>query len=281
MIKHMYVGGFLMALGCCSIATGCAFGPKVKVEEPFSLSHAFAGQQLHVKWKNGPITVNVSDAVSELTASGMIYASARTDERANLLLDAFEVTIDETNDVVTIVANTPKSGNNESCGGNLEITIPTSAMLDLHSSNGKINVTGNQALTKMKSTNGRLTIKEQSGDVDAKTSNGKVVVESDGGSIRVDTSNGAVNITAHSMGIGEVDVNTSNGKIRLDVPCSLGADVQARTSNGSVSVDIPALKINSSKRKSNFQGTLNGGGIPIKLKSSNGAITISCEDESA
>ena len=87
------------------------------------------------------------------------------------------------------------------------------------------------------------------------------------------TSNGLINASLSAVGKDGVMLATSNGRIRLELPEDVDADVDLRVENGIIRNDRTLCR---AVRESNgrVRGTLGRGGVLIKLRTSNGSITI-------
>ncbi|HEX7192731.1 MAG TPA: DUF4097 family beta strand repeat-containing protein [Thermoanaerobaculia bacterium] len=136
-----------------------------------------------------------------------------------------------------------------------DVTVPRSMSLDLETTNGAIEVNGVAGMLKVETTNGHIRLDRCAGNVDASTTNGRVTAELL--SVNRDRTN---------------RLSTTNGRIVLTVPPSLAAEIDASTTNGSIDSDL-AVATHSVGRHS-LQGTINGGGAPLRLRTTNGSIEI-------
>ncbi|MGZ8831269.1 MAG: DUF4097 family beta strand repeat-containing protein, partial [Thermoanaerobaculia bacterium] len=68
------------------------------------------------------------------------------------------------------------------------------------------------------------------------------------------------------------EFETTNGSISVTVPPTFAATVAADTTNGSIKTDLPVTTRSFSRRE--LRGTLNGGGPPLSLHTTNGSIEI-------
>ena len=66
---------------------------------------------------------------------------------------------------------------------------------------------------------------------------------------------------------------TSNGRIVLDLPEKTDADVDVRVDNGVIHNEL-ALGLHSDESTGRLRGRLGRGGTPIKLRTSNGTISL-------
>ncbi len=136
-----------------------------------------------------------------------------------------------------------------------DITVPRSMSLNVETTNGAIEVNGVSGTLKIETTNGAIRLDRCAGSVDGETTNGR--------------------ITAELLSVDRAQTNrlsTTNGKIVLTVPSSLAAEIDASTTNGSIDSEL-AVTTHSVGRHS-LRGTINGGGAPLRLRTTNGSIEI-------
>ena len=136
-----------------------------------------------------------------------------------------------------------------------DITVPRSMTLDVETTNGAIEVTGVSGMLKVETTNGHIRLDRCAGNVDASTTNGGIRAEL----VSVDRSR-------------TNRIETTNGKIVLTVPSSLAAEIDASTTNGGIDSEL-AVTTHSVGRHT-LRGTINGGGAPLRLRTTNGSIEI-------
>lgn len=190
----------------------------------------------------------------------------------------------------------------------IEVQVPTETSVRLETAGGRIDLEGITGTAFLDTSGGRIEIFDVRGDVDAHTSGGAIsvekivgdlVAETSGGSIsvevvtgdvRAETSGGPISmeeiggrVHAHSSG-GSVsvrfaagnaeggDLSTSGGTVTARVDPSVGLDIDASTSGGRVSFD---LTVQGRISKRSLQGTLNGGGASLRLRSSGGGVRLS------
>ena len=93
------------------------------------------------------------------------------------------------------------------------------------------------------------------------------------GSVDASTSNGLIHATLADIGAEGVQLATSNGRIVLDLPEHVDADVDIRVDNGVIRNDRELCKC-TSDRADRLRGRIGGGGIPIRVRTSNGSVTL-------
>jgi DUF4097 and DUF4098 domain-containing protein YvlB len=121
--------------------------------------------------------------------------------------------------------------------------------------------------------NGGIVVSDVTGKHELETVNGKIEVSRCAGSLDASTTNGSIHAELTKVTKGQpLHFETTNGRIEVQVPKDLAVDVDAGTTNGSISSDLPV----STNRfeKNSLRGTINGGGTPLKMRTTNGGIAI-------
>jgi DUF4097 and DUF4098 domain-containing protein YvlB len=173
----------------------------------------------------------------------------------------------------------------------LEVRVPRATRVSVNSSNGTVHVSGMRAQVRAHSSNGPVRIADIVGDVDvhtsnarvhaectcgrivARSSNGKIDLHDHQGSVDAATSNGAICCQLASVDAQGVVLATSNGRIQLDLPTNVDGDVDIRVDNGVIRTqrEMPCAPREKDGR---LKCTLGRGGAPIKLRASNGSISL-------
>ncbi len=220
--------------------------------------------------QNGSIEVEswAEDQI-EIIAYKKVRASNR--EKAEKLMEYLEIEIDKSGGNLRIETIHPRKnkdneggfiswlfslGDNGGASVDYVIKVPQKMDLDLHSTNGGLNVSNCE------------------GTIDLKTTNGKIVAEDIIGSTNCRTTNGSIKAYLDKVYPKEnMTFKSTNGSIKVYLPRNINADVEAKTTNGSISCDLPT-KGESKRSKRHFYGEINDGGSLIYLKTTNGSIRI-------
>jgi Putative adhesin len=139
-------------------------------------------------------------------------------------------------------------------GAEITVTLPADANVDLHTSNGSIEVVDIQNSGKLRTSNGRISLENVKGEFEVSTSNGDIDFRGEmtaGGMNQLTTSNGSVEVTL----LGEPSV-------KLD----------ATTSNGEIICRLPIVATESGVKR--LVGVVGGGDAGLVIKTSNGSITV-------
>jgi DUF4097 and DUF4098 domain-containing protein YvlB len=190
-------------------------------------------------------------------------------------------------------------------GGNLDVDL-ISGTLNGRTSGGNISLTDSKDQIDMETSGGNIEAVNCQGNIKLGTSGGNLTLRLLKGSIHATTSGGSIGGEAIS---GELQTRTSGGNIRLrDMTCSLSASTSAgnidiemndpgkylnlTNSGGNISLQLPRDKgmdlrlygeevrtnsLNNFKGDSDgkhIEGSINGGGTPIKVDNSGGRINV-------
>jgi hypothetical protein len=180
--------------------------------------------------------------------------------------------------------------NGTTSGGNVTITDSKND-IDLRTSGGNMHAKNCEGTITMTTSGGNMDLQNVKGMVHATTSgghidgdgvDGELKTSTSGGNIHLDnltcslnasTSGGSIDVTMKKMG-KFVELGNSGGNIHLTLPNGQGYNL-----------DISADKIHTDKLNNfsgtmdnhNLNGTLNGGGVPVRVSGNSGHVTLSFE----
>jgi hypothetical protein len=129
-------------------------------------------------------------------------------------------------------------------------------------------------VARMRVTNGIVTAKRFSGQLIVTSTNGGIVGEELGGKLEARSTNGMVRISLRDVSPAGVSLRTTNGRVDLSLPASAKADLSAECRNGAVSVEGLTIEPSGEQSRRVVRGKLNGGGAPIDVETTNGAVRI-------
>lgn len=155
----------------------------------------------------------------------------------------------------------------EGWGVSYQILVPRGTDLNLKAHNGGISIMGVDSRMEFETLNGGIHLMDVGGDIRGRTTNGGVHVALGGNSWR---------------GSG-LDLLTTNGGVHLSIPETYAANIETGTTNGGFHSNIPALNVTQEDVKGRERGnravrlntSLNGGGAPLRLMTTNGGVHIS------
>ncbi len=247
------------------------------------------GGTLRVENINGK-TLIVGESRDDIEVKAFRTARAESEQAARKLLDSIRVVASGGQATLELEVEIPKRWNRHG-SAHLEIRIPTHLELQLFSSNGGICAQNVEGDVRARSSNGSVSLSNVMGAIDCHTSNGKIScentcgrlvarssnrkieIEEHRGSLDAMTSNGLIHASLEELGPEGVVLATSNGRIVLELPEKCDADVDMRVDNGLIrngrDFDTPPTE-----RAGRVRGQLGRGGIAIKLRTSNGSISL-------
>lgn len=222
------------------------------------------GGRLNLSNENGSVEIESWDR-SEVMVRAEIRLKAGSSRSAEKAMEQFRIRTSREGDEISISSRKPRgndgflawlAGQQIEVDVNYEVRVPSRFDVDIETVNGSIDAGSLAGIIELDSVNGRIVVRNASGSVSADTVNGSIDVE------LVETS------ATERMTFG-----TTNGGITLSLPSDVRADFDAATTNGKISSDIPLTTEQFSR--SRIRGTLNGGGVPIKVRTVNGSIRVS------
>lgn len=173
-------------------------------------------------------------------------------------------------------------------GGSIDISNSKDD-IDLHTSGGSISAQDCNGNLELVTSGGSLRLKSLSGKVDARTSGGSVHGDAIKGDLVAHTSGGNVDLKEL---YGSLDAATSGGGVHVELK-ELGKYVTISNSGGNIDLSLPGdkgldLKLSGNRihtgtlknfsgkmEEDHVNGTINGGGIPVTVRTSSGRINLS------
>ena len=211
--------------------------------------------------RNGGIKVVGSDR-SDILIRACIQTWADTDNEAKAIANNIKL---ETNPKVEAKSNDSTHSN---WGVSYEIFVPRSINLKLLTFNGGISIKSVEGNLDFEAHNGGISLNEVGGNVKGRTKNGGV----------------SVKLAGNSWKGSGLDVETTNGGVNLSMPENYAAQIEAGTVNGGFRSDINGLNVekNDSRRwyrSSKINTSINGGGAPIRVVTTNGGVNINASNK--
>jgi len=243
---------------------------------------------LRVDNSNGRTRVLGEDR-SDIEVRLQKVARAESEAAAEKLAESIRLASAETEAGLDIEVEMPRRWNRRG-HVNIELRVPRNLRVEVMASNGKVAVEGLRASVRVRSSNGAIGIQDVEGEVEvqssnarvccsgcrgrllARSSNGKIEVADHRGAIDAATSNGLIHAALSELR-GPVVLATSNGRIALELPEAVDADVDLRVDNGIIR-NQRSLDRCTHSSGGRLAGAFGRGGVPIKLRTSNGSISL-------
>ncbi|MEB2346378.1 MAG: DUF4097 family beta strand repeat-containing protein [Deltaproteobacteria bacterium] len=276
------LGGFLR-----SLLAGIPWSERVEVLETRTLPAPRSGA-LRLDNANGMTRILGEDR-SDVEVKMQKVARAESTAAAEAMAQEIRLVRHDTDSGTELEVEAPRRWNRRG-HANLELRVPRGTRVEVSASNGKVCVAGLGNGLRVRSSNVAVRVEDVSGDVEihasnarllcagvcgrllARTSNGKIEVERHRGALDASSSNGLIHAAIEELG-GPVVLATSNGKIALELPDEVDADVNLRVDNGVIRNQRSLCRCTRSSG-GRLTGQLGKGGTPIKLRTSNGSISL-------
>ncbi|MCH7598114.1 MAG: DUF4097 family beta strand repeat protein [Myxococcales bacterium] len=282
-LSNGLLGGFLRGL-----VNGIPWGEAAEGEETLLLEVP-EKNVVHIHNANGRTAI-IGEERDDIEVTATKQARAECPIAAAELIGTMGVSAEEVAGILEIDIEIPRKWNRHGRVA-LTIRIPNHVQIEVSSANGKVNVCGMRANVHARSDNGSVCIQDVIGDLTLSAANAKVCCEHTCGLLEARSSNGNVELHDHTGGIDAMTSNgsirasvaklsedgvklaTSNGRIVLDLPKDLDAEMDIRVDNGvirndrTIDSDIP-------QSAGRVRGKLGLGGPMIKLRTSNGTVSI-------
>ena len=178
------------------------------------------------------------------------------------------ITVTPSGRSVSVVATYPEGGGLE-VNVDFHVMVPARVVLaSVTTVNGSVTVHDVSGAGEIATINGSIKLVHSAGLFSARATNGNVFLELlsvDGG-----LHAGAADRAALRRGIS---AQTVNGAVTVSLPQDAGAELEARTQNGDFASDLPVLAHTSAAGRL-IRGRVNGGGVPLYLRTVNGSIRL-------
>ncbi|HUO85551.1 MAG TPA: DUF4097 family beta strand repeat-containing protein [Thermoanaerobaculia bacterium] len=253
----------LLILTLVTVALVAPASAETRTETVTKTLAVSAGASLMLSNDNGGVTVRSWDRPEV-----KIQAEKNARGRSSAVREAMEnlrVEIESSGNAIDVRTRGPRRGGDSffhwlarssvDTWVNYEITVPRDFDLTVETVNGGIKAADLSGALSFETVNGSIEVGRSAGAISASTVNGSIRVDMD----RVDASRG-------------LSFGTTNGKVVLVLPDGFRGDIDASTTNGSIRSDFPVTS--TSFRKTRLKGSINGGGPLLRIRTTNGSITL-------
>ncbi|HEY0159715.1 MAG TPA: DUF4097 family beta strand repeat-containing protein [Thermoanaerobaculia bacterium] len=157
-------------------------------------------------------------------------------------------------------------------GGSIRVAGATGPVI-AHTSGGSIDIGDTTGKVEARTSGGSIRLARTGGDVLARTSGGGIRIEDASGAVDASTSGGSIQASLSRQPSGDSRLTTSGGSVTVSLASGIRAELDARASGGGVSSDVP-ITTHGTAKDGVLQGTINGGGPKLVLRSSGGGIRV-------
>jgi hypothetical protein len=223
------------------------------------------------------VVVDANDGDVEIVVGSSQQVEARVTAHGWKINQDLQVTGTQSGNRIELKIHHPNKGCFGLCFQSIrvELRVPGESDLNVHTGDGKV---------RTESIRGNLLLQTNDGDIQVRDAEGSLHAETHDGNVNV---NGRFDFVSVHTGDGNVDTEvssapkpqpnwsfrTGDGNLRLRLPAEFAADLDAHTGDGHVNVDFP-LTTSGSTHGNSIRGKINGGGIPIELRSGDGNIEV-------
>ncbi|MEO8765381.1 MAG: DUF4097 family beta strand repeat-containing protein [Ginsengibacter sp.] len=154
-------------------------------------------------------------------------------------------------------------------GGNIQAEN-SSGSINISTSGGSIELSGLKGNIKASTSGGNIGGETIEGDLSAHTSGGNVSLHGLNCGLKAGTSGGNIDVSVASI-VKDISINNAAGNVNLTIPRNKGIDLKLYANRISTET-LQDFKGKNTKEEIN--GTLSGGGIPVKVDAGGGKINL-------
>jgi hypothetical protein len=157
----------------------------------------------------------------------------------------------------------------QTSGGNLD-AMYCEGKIQLETSGGNVGLRGVKGSIRASTSGGEVEGNKITGDLDAHTSGGNIDLDEVAANLNASTSGG--NIRVNFLSTKSVDLSNSSGDISVSLPQGQGMDLRISGER------VHSTALNNFKGTfdtHHIDGTLNGGGIPVRVDGNSGEVHLS------
>jgi phage baseplate assembly protein gpV len=158
----------------------------------------------------------------------------------------------------------------------IEIHMPREGRVNLHTGDGKIELSGLKGEMELHSGDGSENLDGVDGKLHASTGDGHIRASGRFDELDLKAGDGHLEVRAasgSSLASGW-RLETGDGSVSLEVPGDLAADVDLHTSDGHIDLDIP-VTTDGKMHEHEIHGKINGGGSLLTIHTGDGSIRLS------
>ena len=163
-------------------------------------------------------------------------------------------------------------------GGSVEV-VNITGDVQVRTSGGNLRLGAIQGFVSGRTSGGSIKGTDCNGGTDVRTSGGNIWLGGISKNVNARTSGGSIQAAMKTQPQSECSLRTSGGGITFTLIPDIAVDVAAKTSGGRVSTDFAVGPVIQGKiPKNRLEGSINGGGPLLKLRTSGGNIHLQKAD---
>jgi len=158
----------------------------------------------------------------------------------------------------------------------IDIRMPREGKVDLHTGDGRIDVTKFKGEMQLRSGDGSQELTDVDGKLRATAGDGHIRVDGRFDELDLHTGDGRVEARAGagSAVASSWRLETGDGSVTLELPETLAADVDLHTGDGHIDLDLPVVVTAGRIRPHDVHGKINGGGNLLAIHTGDGSIHL-------
>jgi hypothetical protein len=165
----------------------------------------------------------------------------------------------------------------EQCRGSIDVVTSGGSVhadrskgnIRLVTSGGSLHLSDIDGNLEAATSGGSIRGENLSGKADLRTAGSSITLANIKASLKAATAGGSINAQIDEMG-DYLELNASAGSVRADLPMQTGLNLDLHGS----SVDMDTRNFTGTNRNGDLVGTLNGGGVPVKIWANAGRISV-------
>jgi Putative adhesin len=148
--------------------------------------------------------------------------------------------------------------------------------VSLQSGDGAVDVNNVEGNLRLRSNDGNVKVGNSRGALDARMSDGGFAADGVFHLLAVQINDGSLDLTLRegSRLTDPSTIKSSDGRVHLRLPRDLAADLDVHSNDGHVNFTVPISLNHYDSEKNGFRGKLNGGSVPLTIRSADGNISI-------
>jgi hypothetical protein len=194
-----------------------------------------------------------------------------SEEEIKERLENFEISMNQEGNTLRVSARPKQTSNwnKKSLSISFKLFVPKGVTTKLETQGGNIALTDLTGTQKALTRGGNISQENSTGNSSLETAGGNISVSQFDGKLDANCSGG--NIRAEVTGLEKyLNLSTSGGNITASIPEDKGLDLDIQADN--IDANFKLFKGHLGKEK--VQGSVNGGGIPVKMRTSGGNISL-------
>ena len=175
----------------------------------------------------------------------------------------------------------------------IDVSMPREAELDVRTGDGSVEIAPLTGRLDVRTGDGGILVRGARGDIRVATGDGGIDGEDLDGRFHGSTQDGHIRVSGRfdvldlMSGDGRLiadvepgsvvreawSLHTGDGSQLLRLPASLKANLEAQTGDGRITMNMP-VEFSGDWSRSHLRGTINGGGVAVRLHSGDGSIRV-------